>query len=380
MTTIPLSPTRTGIRPGLFLHVAGVVLLGAAAVTAFSMASSRRHAEARELKARAAAVQAGVKVMVAKTRSALPTRSLVLQGDVRGFRQATVYAKVSGYLKTLRVDRGDLVQANDILGIIESPETAQQEFSARAELLLRKQTERRVRNLVPSGVVSQQDLDNASGGLAVARAEADRIRALRGYEVLRAPFAGRVTARYVDPGSLLSAATGATQSAQPVLDLADTGRVRIFIYPGQLDAARVHEGDKVTFWTDAEPARRRADHIQRTAYALDPRTRTMLAEIDVDNRDQSLHPGSSVHVELTVPSPGGVTVPAEALVLHGGKAQAAVVRAARIHFTPIEVADDDGKVVRVSSGLALGDEVVLHPSDDIVEGGQVIAIAGKEEK
>jgi RND family efflux transporter MFP subunit len=373
-----ISQTSTKAR-GRYLHAAGLMLLGVAGATALSLASARRHAEANEARARAAAQQKGQTVIVTRARRAPPTRSVVLQGDVRAFRQATLYAKVSGYLKDLRVDRGDPVRESDVLAVIESPETAQQELSARAELLLRQRTEKRARALAPSGVVSQQELDNAAGGLAVARAETARIRALRGYELLRAPFAGRITARYVDPGALLSAATGATQSAQPVLEVADTRRVRVFIYPGQLDAAGIREGDAVTFWTDAEPARKRQAQLVRTTHALEPRTRTMLAEFDVDNQDESLHPGSFVHAQITVPAAGGVVVPADTLVIHGGTPHAAVVQKSRVHFTPIEVVDDDGKAVRVSAGLAVGDEVILHPSDDVMEGGTVHAITRKEE-
>ncbi len=378
MTDMTLQKEESHPAAGRVLHAAGVLFLTAAAVAAVALWSGRRHAEATEARARADELRQGPRVVVAAARRAPQTRSFVLQGDVRAFRQATLYAKVSGYLKNIRVERGDIVRPGEVLGVIESPETAQQELSAHAELLLREQTAHRVRALVPSGVVSQQEMDNAVGGLAVARAESARIRALRGYEVLRAPFAGRVTARYVDPGALLSAATGATQSAQPVLELSDTSHVRIFIYPGQLDAPRVHEHDRVTFFTDAEPARHRPAEIVRTTYALDPRTRTMLAEIDVDNQDQSLQPGSYVHVQLTVPAGGGVVVPADALLIKSGKPHAAVVQKAHVHFTPVEVTDDDGLMVRLSSGIAEGDPVILHPGDDVVEGGLVVAVERKE--
>lgn len=366
--------------PGRWFHLAGVTLAGIAVVGALSLASLRRRAEARETQARDAVLAAGPRVLAATAQSAPPTRMLMLQGDVRALRQATIYAKVSGYLKSIRVERGDLVAHNDILGLIESPESEQQELSARAELLLRNRTERRVRSLIPSGVLSAQDLDNASSGLSAARAEAARIHALRGYEVLRAPFAGRVTARYVNPGAMLPAATGATQSAQPVLDIADTSRVRIFVYPGALDAPLIHEGNAVTFWTDADPARKRAAKVTHITHALDPRTRTMLAEIDVDNEDGSLDPGSYAHVQITVPTIGGVVMPADALTLRGGKPYVAMIVDHRATFRLIEVGDDDGKSVRVVSGLAVGDQVVVHPSDDVLEGAMLQVGAPKDGK
>lgn len=369
----------TDTKPtGRAVHLGGIILIAVAAAGAVTFALRRKHAEAREIQARNAVVDGGPKVIVTKAVAAPPSRPVVLQGDVRAFRQATIYAKVSGYLKSISVDRGDRVEAGQVLGVLESPETLQQEAAAQADLNLRRLTERRVRSLAPSGLVSQQEVDNAAGSLDVARAESARIKALRGYEVLRAPFDGRITARYVDQGALLSAATSSTTSAQEIVEVADTSRVRIFVYPGQLDATRVHEGDVVSFWSDAEPARRRTDEIVRIAHALDPRTRTMLAEIEVDNADESLRPGSYVHVEVTIPTTNGVVVPADSIVLRAGKPFVALARAGKATFVPVDVADDDGKLVRLASGVALGDDVITHPSDDVIEGGAVTIATPKK--
>ena len=255
-----------------------------------------------------------------------------------------------------------------MIGILESPETMQQELSAKANLTLRERTEERYRNLATRGVVSQQDLDTAVGGLDVARAEVARVGALRGYEIVRAPFEGRITARYVDEGALLSAATNATASAQPVVDVAQLTKVRIFAYPGQIDAARINEGDDVTLWTDAEPAKMRNEKVTRITHALDPRTRTMLVEVDVDNADEALRPGSYVNENHTVPASGAVAVPADAIALRGGMPFVAIAQSGKAHYVPVEVADDDGKTVRLARGVAIGDDVLVHPSDDIVEG------------
>jgi multidrug efflux pump subunit AcrA (membrane-fusion protein) len=175
----------------------------------------------------------------------------------------------------------------------------------------------------------------------------------------------------VDPGALLSAATGATQSAQPVVDITDLSRVRVFIYPGQQDAVRTHEGDKVTFWTDADPNKKREAQISRLTHALDPRTRTMLAEFDVDNAGDSIQPGSFVHVQLTLAGGAGSVVPADAIVLRGGKSFVAGVANGHARFVPVDVVDDDGKQVVISRGVGPGDVVILHPSDDVIDGGIV---------
>ncbi len=355
------------------LHAVGAGLVITALGATVWLGANRARARADEGRARDAVAAEGTHVLITAVKPTPAGRVVRLQGDVRAIRQATLYAKVSGYLETLKVDRGDAVKADQVLGTIQSPETAQQEISARADLLLRERTEKRVRTLLPSGVVSQQEMDNATGGLDVSKAEAARIHALRDYEVLRAPFAGRVTARYVDPGALLSAATGATQSAQPVLDVADLSRVRIFVYPGQLDAAHIKEGDKVTFWTDDDPGHKREAPVVRTTHSLEPRTRTMLVEVDADNADESVHPGSFVHVELSIPAGAALLMPADAIVIRGGKPQAATVKDGHVHYVPVDVTDDDGVSVWIGSGVHAGDDVVLHPSDDVLEGAPVLA-------
>src|SRR5262249_58057781 len=127
---------------------------------------------------------------------------------------------------------------------------------------------------------SDLDLDRADADVHSAQSEVDRLRAIRGYDTIRAPFAGVVTQRYADPGALLPAATGATQSALPLVDIADMSRVRVTIYLGQLEAPLVKEGDPAAIVKDADPAHPIAATVTRLPRALDPRTRTMTVAIE----------------------------------------------------------------------------------------------------
>src|SRR5262249_42143836 len=195
----------------------------------------------------------------------------------------------------VRVDRGDRVEQNEVLGVIEVPEVEQEALPKRADLAMKKLTDSRYRSLAGEGVVSQQDTDRAAADLRIATADLARLEALRGYQVIRAPFAGTITARYADPGALLQAATS-TQSALPLARVADLDRVRIDVYLGQKEALRVHVGDPVSVVVDHRAAPFEAK-ISRFEKELDPRTRTMLTEVELDNREAELYPGTFVHVE-----------------------------------------------------------------------------------
>jgi RND family efflux transporter MFP subunit len=361
---------RTEARGG-FLYVLGAVLVAAIAVLVFMLARARHDAAANERAERERAFAAGPPVLVATVAPAPPRRTLNLPGDVRAYRQATLYSKVSGYLKEIRVDRGDNVKQNDILGVVAAPETDRQLSSLENELAAKRAIAARLKALVPTGVASQQELDRAEADVHTVQAEVDRLVAVRGFDVIRAPFDGTITARYADPGALLPAATGATQSAQPLVDIADESRVRVVVYLGQLEAPFVKEGDACTVVRDADPTRPIPAKITRTARALDPRTRTMWVEVELDNHERLLFPGLFVHVEIAVAAPPGLVVPADAVFLRGGAPQVAVIAGGRARFVPVTLGDDDGKSVRVLAGLQAGDEVALHVGDDVSDGGAV---------
>jgi RND family efflux transporter MFP subunit len=209
------------------------------------------------------------------------------------------------------------------------------------------------------------------GDLAIASAELSRARAFKAFATIRAPFAGTITARYADVGALLQAATTSAQTALPLAELSDLDTVRITVYLGQFDAPFVKEGIPVTLWTDAQPARRVDAAITRTTRSLDARTRTLEGEIELSNPAGQFTPGDTVHVNLTATSPSTLAVPVEALFLRQGQPSVMTVHDGRASRTPVEVGDNDGKRVRVLSGLRQGEMVVLHAAGDVAEGSRV---------
>ncbi|HEX3855036.1 MAG TPA: efflux RND transporter periplasmic adaptor subunit, partial [Polyangiaceae bacterium] len=301
-----------------------------------------------------------------------------LPGDVRGYEQITLYAKIAGYLRSIDVERGDHVAAGQVLGVIESPENDQDVISARSDAVNKHINAERARRLAPPGIVSEMDKDLAENDERRAQATLDRVNDLKSYEKVRAPFAGVVTARYVDPGALMPAATGATVSAQPLVDVAQVDKVRVFVYVGQDAAPFLGPGDSVVVWQDELPEKQINASITRCAAALDQRTRRMQCEIVIDNRAWGLLPGTSVHVRLQIHAGTAPNVPNEALLIREGKTLVAVVKDRRVHLVEVELGGTDGKSVRILRGLDVGDTIGLNVPVELEDNSSVQPVASPQ--
>lgn len=357
----PAAGPHAGLSPR-GRHVAAIVavlLVVLAALAALFMRLRRDRvvaAERRQLEARRAR---GIRITVVRVETTPTQRTITLPGDVHGFEQATLYAKLSGYVREVRVERGQRVRRGEVLATIESPETAKEVASALHDAQIAGINAERARRLAPSGVVAAQDEQNAVAQALIARSNLGRARAIEGYTIVRAPFDGVVTARYVDPGALVPAATGSTQSALPIVDVAFVDELRIFLYVGQDVAPFVHPGDAATVWQDERPWVRIPASVTFTTGALDPRTRTMQVEIDVDNRRWGLLPGTFARVDLRIAEPPVPLVPDEAIVIRDGRTMVALVEKDRVRYAPVDLGYNDGRRVRVLRGVQGGDIVGL---------------------
>jgi RND family efflux transporter MFP subunit len=360
-----------GRRLLTFVIVAAVLLSVAGAVL---LALGRHQRETSERAQLARAADAGPEVRVARVQAGSGEREVVLPADVRAFWQTTLYAKVTGYVQDLHVDKGDRVRKGDVVARISSPETDQQVRQARATFANRRRIAWRVRSLGGSGAVSREELDQANADLAVAEAELRRVLALQEYEVLRAPFDGVVTARYVDPGALLSG----SGAGQPVVDLADPTRTRVQLYVGQDVAPFVQLGDPGVITVDQHPDLRVGATVRRVADALDTRTRSMLVELwPEEGAAVRLVPGMFVHAALRVQVPSLPWVPAEALVARGERLQVARVVDGRLHYADVEPGLNDGRTIQIRRGLEPGETVALSPPSDLGEGAPVRPVAAQ---
>ena len=347
-----------------------IAVVIAAAAGTFALFVRERGAQARQSEELEKELAQGPVVQVARVEVAQADRIVALPAEVRAERQATLYAKVSGYVKTVAVDRGDKVRKGQELAVLESPDLDEQVAAARAELTFRRQQLDRAERLSGSGRVSVQDREAAEEAVKVARAALARAEVQKSYQVLRAPFDGTVTARYADPGALLPAATGSTSSAQPLLEVAQLDRLRVALHLGQDDAARVRVGDPVQLQTAPDLAPFEA-RISRISHSLDARTRTMLCEIDLPQPPPGLYPGAFVQTRLPLHGPPRPLLPSEALIGMGGQLYVALVEDGKVHFQRVRLGTDDGSRVEVLDGLHGGELVALNLGPEVPDGAPV---------
>jgi len=358
-------------RPVL-LYLLGLAGAAVAILLVFLLFISRSSQAKTETASRQAAIQAGPRVGVLRATRSAGTRKMQLEGEARPFASVTLYAKVSGYLKELRVDRGDAVEANQVLAVIESPELDRQYEGALADAQNKKAMAKRTDALVPSGVVSTQEADVARTNAEMAQAAVEARKSQKSYEILRAPFRGTVTARYADRGALVQNATNSQTSALPVLTVSQNERLRVFVYLDQRAAGSVQVGDPVEIRVPERPGVIRNGKLARLSRELDAKSKTMLAEIDLDNAKGEIIPGSFVLVSLQLSTPSLVEIPFEALVFRGTDPFVAVVDSEmRVKYRPVKIADQDGQKAQLLDGLSEGELVALNLGESISEGDKV---------
>jgi len=354
------------------LFISGIGLVVLALVLLLVLFENRRVYLMNETRDRLAAVKAGPEVRVMSAKRSSGERLVSLTGEARPYAAVTLYAKVSGYLKEIRVDKGDGVNVGQVLAIIESPELNRQYESAVVDAQDKRRDADREKVLVKKNLVSQQDADHAEAAAREAEANAEAFKIQKGYETLRAPFSGTVTARFADPGALVQNAANSQTTALPLVSLSRTDKLRVYIYLDQKDAAFVRVGDRAEISDSSRPEVKLAASITRMSGELDPKTRTLLAELDVDNKQGQLLAGSFLQVSLKLKTAPSIEIPAEALLMKEDKAFVAVISPGnKVNFHPVVAADSDGKTVRISSGLEEGQQLVLNPGFGITDGAQV---------
>lgn len=356
----------------LVFYIIAFVLVGVTAAAVWWYWQSKNARLAEEAKARTAQVEAGPMLTVGKTLRGPTARKITLTGELRPWKATTLYSKVGGYLSRITVDVGDRVRAGQLIAVVQAPELESEYRSTVSEMENRERVAQRTRELAEKGFFSQQARDNADTDVRTARGRVDTLRSQLGYRSLYAPFAGVVSARYVDPGALITNAANNQTSSQPVVTVSDTSKLRVSVYVEQVDARYVQPGVEAEIIDAADPAQRIKAAVSRVAGELDPKTRTLLTEVDFDNRAGKLIPGSFVNVVLTVPQNSYVEMPATALVVRDRKNFAAVLDADNhVRLTPVEIAGTDGMSLKIASGLAEAVPVVLNLPNTVPDGAKI---------
>jgi RND family efflux transporter MFP subunit len=353
-------------------YIAAFVLVAVASAAVWWFWQDKQSHLANEAKTRAAQLDAGPTVVMGQSVRGSSARKINLTGELRPFKATTLYSKVGGYLSKITVDVGDRVHAGQLIAEVQAPELESEYKSTVSELENRERQAQRTRDLAAKGFFSQQALDNADTEVRTARGRVDTLRSQMGYRSLYAPFAGVVTGRYVDPGALITNAANNQTSSQPVVTISDPSKLRVSVYVEQVDAHSIKPGLETEITDTANPVVRTKARLSRVAGELDSRTRTLLAEIDFDNRESTFIPGSFVNVSIMVPQTSYVEVPASALVVRDRKNYVAVLEAdSHIKLTPIEIAGTDGASVKIAGGLGEGVRVVLSLPNTVPDGAKV---------
>jgi RND family efflux transporter MFP subunit len=325
------------------------------------------------------------------------TVSIALPATTAAFASANIYARATGYIGKRNVDIGDHVKAGDLLAQLAVPELddqiSQNEATldqlksaleqAKASLQLAQVTWGRDEPLVNKGWVSEQQgtvdvqtVKSREAAVAVAQhnvaAQENLVKQLgqnRDYAAVVAPFDGVITQRNVDIGTLVQ---GNATSGTFMFEIMQEDIIRVSAYVPQDAAFGMAQGIDAIVHVPELPDREFHGTVTRTADALRPGTRTLLTEIDIANPDGTLKPGAYCTVELHIPhkSPS-VSIPADALMFDSDGMQVAVLSDGKAQIHRVNVKRDLGTRVEVDSGIKAGDQVILNPPVDLVDGTRV---------
>jgi len=389
---LPEPPAVSGKR----LLAIGLVAVLAIAATFMAGFLPRRERQ-QELAAGSVSAERDVpRVAVVQPKLLRNEQQLVLPGSVRPLSETTLYPQTNGYVKNFLVDIGDRVAEGQPLLEIETPELDQQLDQARAALAQAEAglgqaranndysntSLARYKVLRPSGVASQQELDQrssealvsasnvtaAEAAVAVQQANLRRLTQSKRFGRVEAPFAGTITVRSIDRGSLVTAGNNS-----PLFRLVATDPVRVFVQIPQDIATKVQVGQAASINVREYAGKRFNGTIARTAGALDAATRTLTTEVRIPNPDNELLTGMYGEVTLNLASPHAVfELPGTALYNDASGLRVAVVDAhSQIHFVPVTMERDLGSTLQIASGLTEQDRVVRLANASWTEGQHV---------
>jgi RND family efflux transporter MFP subunit len=359
------------------------IVAGIAAIAVAALGVGSRMMDESSL-AKTTKAEAMPTVSIVLPKRGTKDQTLTLPGDIQAYFEAPIYARVGGYLKGWDQDIGAHVKAGQLLGEIDTPDLDQQLNQAKADLAVAQSgesladvTSKRWQSLVKKDAVSEQDADEKASdaeakraAVAAAQANVQRLMALEDFKRIVAPFDGVVTARETDIGALINAGSG---TGPELFRVADVHKMRIYVRVPQ-----ALSGDLVTGQTAELDLPQRPNHpfqatIVTTSHAISQSSRTLLVELQANNPDGALQPGTYAEVHFNLPdSPDTLRLPTSALLFReDGLRVATVGPDNRIALKPVSIGRDLGTEVEIASGITPGDRVVNSPSDSIAQGDMV---------
>jgi RND family efflux transporter MFP subunit len=363
-------------------------------------------------------------VPIATVHAANLSNELVLTAEFTPYQDVDVMSKVAGYVKNIRVDIGDHVREGDLLATLEVPELQDEQAKATAGLATAKANVitaqgavkraeasasiahlsfQRIQDVLTKqpGLVPKQEVDVAQAhdleaaaqlasaqsalqaaeqGQIQADSERSRANAMLQYATIRAPFAGVITKRYANTGSMIQAGISSQTQAMPVVRLAQNSLLRLILPVPVSAVADIHDGDAVNV-NVTTLGRTFPGKITRFSDSLATTTRTMDTEVDVPNNNGTLVPGmyAEVHLHLAT-HPNVLSVPVDAVDGLGTTVQHVyLVRGGELHLVKVAIGLQTSTQVEILSGLQNGDQVVVGRHSGISDGEKVIPRAASYE-
>lgn len=393
-------------KPGPVAIIGVLILLALLLGALYFLGSGPREKLAKETEGDAAARVSEVpRVAVTRPKVTPGDKDVSINCDVKANKSTIILARTNGYLKKLHAEIDDVVQAGQLLAEIDTPEVDAQLERAKAslaqaksavgksetDLALAQRNLKREQDLAP-GARTLEELDNrtaarddAQNALAVAKAnvayeeaEVKRLTALQGFEKVTAPYAGRITYRYLDVGALVSPGDNAHAE---LFSIAETNTARIIIHAPQSYATDIDLKGKPVLTVRNYPGREFTGVIAGNAGQFDPSTRTMLFLLLFPNPDGALYPGMYGQVKLGLVSRQPVLqIPTSSIISGAAGTQVMLVENGVVHLRNVTTGRDFGTNVEVLKGVSKDDLVAINPQVQITDGEKVKALMREEEK
>ena len=352
----------------------------------------------RERKETSQALEVGARtVQIVRPGKSPPIFDFSLPGSAEPLQQATLYARTNGYVKERFVDIGDRVKVGQLLAKLDAPDIDAQLRQSqatleqqKAALALASVNFERQKMLLIQKVVSRQEYDQneatynqAVANVKAAEANVANLQAQQSFQEIRAPFDGVVTTRFIDIGALI--AIGTNNSAPSLFTVAQTDTLRVFINVPQAYSTTLKPEQDVEITAAEYPKEIFHGKVTRTADALDPTARTERVEIQLPSENGRLLPGMYLSVRFKVAqAEPALIVPANTVVIRKEGPRVATVKAEnekekKIAYKPVELGRDFGSTIEIVRGLDGGEQLVVNPTDDLLDGEPVQAQEKKEE-
>jgi RND family efflux transporter MFP subunit len=323
-------------------------------------------------------------VAVVAPKPASDSGTLDLPGRLEAYTRAPLYARTSGYVKSWKADIGTAVKAGQVLAEIETPDVDQEYLQSKANVAtaqanetLAQTTSKRWQEMLKTGAVSKQDVDEKVGDYnaklattKAAQADLERLNTLKGFQRIVAPFDGVVTARNTDVGQLVNVGSSA---GQELFVVSDTKKLRVYVSVPQTYVPSIPPGTKATITAPDRPGKKYEATVESSAQAITASSGSTLMQLGLDNANGDLLPGGFANVSLQLPQAGEtLRIPSSALLFDkNGLRVATLNQDDTVKLKPVTIARDMGQTIEIGTGLAANDRVIQNPPDGVSDGDKV---------